>query len=48
MISLDLLTHDASFRGETVHIRPTEYRPLAYLALKHNRVLSRQELLDKV
>ena len=48
VISLDLLTHDASFRGETVHIRPTEYRLLAYLALNHNRVLSHQELLDKV
>ena len=48
VISLDLLTHDASCRGETVHIRPTEYRLLAYLALNHNRVLSHQELLDKV
>jgi len=48
VISLDLLTHDARFRGETVHIRPTEYRLLAYLALNHNRVLSHQELLDKV
>ena len=48
VISLDLLTHDASFRDETVHIRPTEYRLLTYLALNHNRVLSHQELLDKV
>ena len=47
-MSLDLLTHDASCRDETVHIRPTEYRLLAYLALNHNRVLSHQELLDKV
>ena len=48
VVSLDLLTPDASFRGETVHVRPTEYRLLAYLALNHNRVLSHQELLDKV
>ena len=48
VISLDLLTHDASCRGDTVHLRPTEYRLLAYLALNHNRVLSDQELLDKV
>ena len=48
VISLDLLTHDASCRGETVHMWPTEYRLLAYLALNHNCVLSHQELLDKV
>ena len=48
VISLDLLTYDPSLKGETLHIRPTEYRLLAYLALNHNRVLSHQELLDKV
>ena len=47
MISLDLLTHDASCRGETLHMRPTEQR-LPYLALNHNPVLSHQKLLDKV
>ena len=47
VISLDLLTHDASFREATVHMRHTEYRLLAYLALNHNRVKSHQELLDK-
>ena len=41
------MTHDTSFRGETVHIRPTEYGLLAYLALNHNRVLNHQELQDK-
>ena len=48
VISLDLLTHNASFRCKTVHMRPTKYKLLAYLALNHNRVLSHQELLDKV
>ena len=48
VISLGLLTHDASCRGQTVHMRPIEYRLLAYLALNHNRVSSHQELLDKV
>ena len=48
VISLDLLTHDASFRGEAVHMRPTGYRLLPYLALNDNRVLNHQELLDKV
>ena len=46
--SLNLLTYDSSLKGESVHIRPTEYRLLAYLALNHNRVLSHHELLDKV
>ena len=48
VISLDLLTHDDSCRGETVHMRPTGYRLLPYLALNDNRVLNHQELLDKV
>ena len=48
MISLGLLTHDASCRGEVVHMRPTECRLLTNLALNDNRVLSHQELLDKV
>jgi len=48
VIFLDLLTRDANFRGETVHLRPTEYRLLSYLALNCDRVLSHQEILDKV
>ncbi|MCH2502806.1 MAG: hypothetical protein MK126_08135, partial [Dehalococcoidia bacterium] len=36
VISLDLLTHDASFRGGTVHLRPAKYRLLAYLAPNRN------------
>ena len=48
VISLDLLTHGASCRGESVTMRPTEYRLLTYLALNHDRVLSHQELLDNV
>jgi hypothetical protein len=48
VIKLDLLTHGASYRGETVHMRPAEYRLLTYLALNHDRVLSHQELLDNV
>jgi DNA-binding response OmpR family regulator len=48
VISLDLLTREANFRGEVVHMRPTEYRLLSYLALNCDRVLSHQELLDNV
>ena len=48
VITLGLLTHDASCRGEPIHMRPTEYRLLTYLALNGDRVLSHQELLDNV
>ncbi|NQW22953.1 MAG: response regulator transcription factor [SAR202 cluster bacterium] len=48
VVMLDLLTHDASCRGESIHMRPTEYRLLTYLTLNKDRVLSHQELLDNV
>lgn len=48
VLTLDLLTHAASCRGETIHMRPTEYRLLTFLALNGDRVLNHQELLDKV
>ncbi|MDA0263828.1 MAG: response regulator transcription factor [Chloroflexi bacterium] len=48
VITLDLLAHGATCRGEDVHMRPTEYRLLTYLALNHERVLGHQELLDNV
>ncbi len=48
VITLDLLTHDASCRGETLHMRPTEYRLLTYLALNRDRVVSHRDLLDNV
>ena len=48
VLTLDLLTHSASCRGEAIHMRPTEYRLLTCLALNQERVLNHQELLDKV
>ena len=48
VIMLNLLTHDASCRGKQIHMRPTEYRLLTYLALNRDRVLRHQELLDNV
>ena len=48
VISLDLLTHDARCRGEAIHMRPTEFRLLTYMALNSDRILSHQELLDHV
>ena len=48
VITLDLLAHEAICRGEQIHMRPTEYRLLTYLALHSDRVLRHQELLDEV
>ena len=48
VITMDLLTHDASCRGEPLHMRPTEYRLLTYLALNKDRVVSHQDILDNV
>ena len=48
VIVLNLLTHNASCRGKQIHMRPTEYRLLTYLALNRDRVLRHQELLDNV
>ena len=48
VLTLDLLTHTASCRGEAIHLRPTEFRLLTFLALNCDRVLHHQELLDKV
>ena len=48
VLTLGLLAHDVSCRGEPLHLRPTEYRLLTYLVLNRDRVLDHQELLDNV
>lgn len=47
-LSLNLLTHEASIRGLTLNLRPTEFRLISYLALNNDRVIEHQELLDRV
>ena len=47
-LSLDFLTHEASIRGLTLNLRPTEFRLISYLVLNNDRVIDHQELLDRV
>ena len=47
-LSLDFPTHNVQVRGQSLHLRPTEFKLLAYLVQNKDRVLSHQELLDRV
>lgn len=47
-LTLDVANHDARLHGETLHLRPTEFRLLAYLARNSDRVVGHQDLLDRV
>lgn len=47
-LNLNILTHEASILGNDLQLRPTEFRLLSFLALNKNRVVSHQELLDRV
>lgn len=47
-LTLDVANHDAQLHGETLNLRPTEFRLLAYLARNSDRVLGHQDLLDRV
>jgi len=47
-LSLNFLTHEASIRGLTLNLRPTEFRLISYLVLNNDRVIDHQELLDRV
>ena len=47
-LSLDVANRDAQLHGKTLHLRPTEFRLLVYLARNSDRVVSHQDLLDRV
>ncbi len=47
-LTLNHHTHEAQVRGQPIHLRPTEFRLIAYLAQNRGRVISHQELLDGV
>jgi len=47
-LKLDILTHEAAVLGINLQLRPTELRLLSFLALNSDRVISHQELLDRV
>ncbi|MBI5288103.1 MAG: response regulator transcription factor [Chloroflexi bacterium] len=47
-LEIDLRSHRVRRGGESVHLSPTEYRVLAYLASQLGRAVSRDELLGEV
>ena len=47
-LTLKFLTHEVQVRGESVHLRPTEFRLLCFFVRNGDRVVSHQELLDRV
>jgi DNA-binding response OmpR family regulator len=47
-VTVNFLTHEASVRGEPLHLRPTEFKLLVFLVQNPDRVLGHQELYDRV
>ena len=47
-LSLNFLTHNAQLHGETLSLRPIEFRLLSFLSRNNHRVVGHQELLDQV
>ena len=45
---IDLNTHEVRAQGERVHLTPTEFELLSYMAANQGRVLSHSELLKEV
>ena len=48
VMKLDFRSHETKVRGESLHLRPTEFKLLAFLVQNCDRVLRHQELLDRV
>ena len=47
-LSLSFLTHELQVRGQAVHLRPIEFRLLAFLVQNRDRLLNHHEILDQV
>jgi len=47
-LSMNFLTHVAQLHGESLSLRPTEFRLLSYLARNNNTVICHEDLLDQV
>ena len=47
-LEMSFLTHEVKARGETVYLRPTEFRLLSCLVLNRDRIVGHSELLDRV
>ena len=48
VLKVDFRSHETQLNGETLRLRPTEFKLLAFLVQNSDRVLSHQELLDRV
>ncbi|MBI2871909.1 MAG: response regulator transcription factor [Chloroflexi bacterium] len=48
VLSLDTSTHSVSVKGQEVHLSPLEFRLLAYLVHHRHRVVTHDELLNRV
>ena len=48
ILTLDFQSHDTQVKGESLRLRPTEFKLLVFLVQNSDRVLSHQELLDRV
>ena len=48
VLTIDFRTHEVHLRSQYLHVRPTEFRVLSFLVKNRDRVVSREELLDRV
>jgi len=48
VLMLDFRSHETHMNGESLRLRPTEFKLLAFLVQNSDRVLSHKELLDRV
>ena len=48
VLMLDFRSHETHMNGESLRLRPTEFKLLAFLVQNSDRVLSHEELLDRV
>ena len=48
VLALNFRSHETMVNGESLHLRPTEFKLLSFLVQNNDRVLTHQELLDRV
>ena len=47
-LTLDFVTYDVKVRGSSKHLRPTEFRLLSHFVRNCDRVITHEELLNRV
>ncbi len=48
LLAMDMQAHSVTVRGQPVHLGPLEFKLLAYLVQQRHRLISHEELLNKV